>query len=145
MSTKKTPAKKTAEENKPTPLQAYLAKPLPPFQRGTADCGAFVAGWINSLTSEGKIEVKPMTFGEVKRQIVRDGMAKMASDKLEPLGWTREKEAKDGDVVVYEQENSLGSLAVGIMSDGAAVTRMEDDKLHLTKNPKTISIWRAKS
>lgn len=142
MNTPKKTAPKSKDESQPSPLHEYLAKPLRPYQRGTDDCCAFTAGWVNTCQAEERITIGRMTYGEAKRRIRQQGLPEMVAKELTKLGWTEENQAQDGDIVVYELAEALGGKAVGIMSEGAAVTRMEADKLHVTKEPKILTLWR---
>lgn len=137
---KKSPKSANKSEEK-SPLQKYLSQNLPPFRRGDGDCVAFVAGWVNLLKGEELITLKPLTFGDVARALRAKSLASQVADNLQPLGFSRAKEPSAGDVVVYRLEEAFGGIAVGILSDSGAVTRMEGESLHLTKEPDFVDVW----
>ncbi|MBK1835001.1 DUF6950 family protein [Roseibacillus ishigakijimensis] len=134
-------SEKTSEpkKTKPTSLQAYLAKPLPPFCRGTADCAAFVAGWVNHLAGKEAVKLRPITYGEAKRQALK--MEIIGAQALADLNWSRTDSPQDGDIVFYRCEQALGGKAIGIFSEGKAISRMEAPALHLTEEPEILAAW----
>ncbi len=129
------------KRKKQTPLQAYLREPLPPFRRGSADCCAWAAGWVNRLLGEEVLKLAPITFGEARRRLKTRGLAARTGEFLEPLGFRKVERPADGDIIVYPCPDALEGQAVGIYSEGAAVSRTEGDSLHITRNPETIAAW----
>ena len=136
MSTKKK-NQESAEEK--TPLQEYLEKPLPPFSRGNGDCAAFVVGWINHLLGSEAVKLSPITFGEAKRRALQ--IEFHGAEFLKSLEWQETKRPSDGDIVFYICPQALAGKAIGISSEGKAISRMEGEGLHITLNPQILSAW----
>lgn len=130
-----------------TRLQKYISKKLPPFQRGTGDCVAFAAGWVNELAGEEVIQLKPLTFGDVVRSLRKKPLAQQVSEHLKPLGWEPCEGAappSDGDVIVVRHPDAIGGYAVGIFTDGKVVTRFESADLFIIQEPDIIVGWSRK-
>ena len=126
-----------------TPLQKYLSKKLPTFRRGDADCVAFVGGWVNELLGSKALIFTPKTFGDVVRDLRNYPLLDQVEDKLSPLGF-KKGEPQDGSVVLYSCSDAFSGTAIGIFSNGTAITRFEGDSLHLKKDPEIIESWSLK-
>lgn len=128
-----------------TPLQRYLSKKLPPFQRGTGDCVAFVAGWVNDVAGKTVIELKPLTFGDVVRSLRKTPLVRQVAENLESLGWAPcEGECADGDIAVVEHPAATGGKAIGIFADGKVITRFEKADLFVIQEPEIVARWTLK-
>ena len=125
-----------------TPLQKYLSEPLPPYRRGSSDCVAFVAGWVNVICPENIITLLPKTFGDVVRLLREKTLIEQVNEHLECRGFLDTSTPTNGDVVVFECEDALNGQAVGIVSEDKVVTRMEGEKLFVESNPKILKAWK---
>ena len=131
--------KPSPEKTKQIPLQSYLAKPLPPFKRGSADCAAFVAGWVNHQAGKKLIHLKEITFGEAKRRALQ--MDTLGAETLEKLNWKPTENPNYGDIVFVDCEQALCDQAIAIFSEGKAITRMESESLFIVDEPKILKAW----
>lgn len=133
------------KSTKTTPLQDYLSQTLTPFKRGTADCVAFAAGWVNKRAGEEVIKLKPLTFGDVVRALRRKPLADQVAETIEPLGWKpRKSKFADGDLVIIKHEEATGGFVVAIYSEGKAITRLEKADLFVIQEPEIVQGWTLK-
>lgn len=123
-------------KKKKSDLEVFLDKKRPSFKRGSADCCAWVADYINTLTGEKSIVCKDMTFGDAVRTIqASKGLVNLVLTQTENLPFKEVLAPQDGDIIVYECNKALRGEAVGIYKEGAGITRMESRSLYITKDP----------
>lgn len=123
-----------------TPLQKYLSKKLPPFERGTADCMAFAAGWAEELSGK-KIKLVRLTFGDAVRMLRSKSVIEIVAEKLEEIGIEEADKPENGSIVVIDCTHDLGNQLVGIYSEGSVISRMVGDKLFIEAEPKILKSW----
>lgn len=121
-------------------LQEYLKQPLPDFQRGSADCCAFVANWAEFLSMQPPVEFPTLTDMEAQKKLLRKPLASRALEYFGERGWKAKKEAADGDIIIFPCPNVFGGKALGIFQGGKGVTRMEAQKIfvHHAVEPELI-------
>lgn len=122
-------------------LEGYLAKPLPPFAPGTADCGALVAGWVNeALGREALFPAPYQTHGERIR--TARNVAQVCREKLLPLGFRLQlfpdDSLPDGTIVIVEHKAALTGTQIAIWKDGKALTRMDSQDLFIVQDPHVL-------
>lgn len=125
-----------------TQLQKYLAKPLPPYRCGDADCVAFVAEWINEKSGVRFFDLQPMTFGGVVRALQESPLVNQIASHIEILDYVETSEPADGDIIVFE--HGPNATCAGIFSDGKVIARMESQKLWIENEPKIVKAWTIK-